>query len=95
MRVRFTHQAERQYLEALQYINTKNPAGAETVQHRAEAVVELMREHPHSGHAIPEFPELPHRELLAPSYRFFYRIVGETVWIVGVWHTCQLPESPG
>ena len=46
MRVRFTPQAARQYLDGLRTIRTKNPTGAATVQHRAEAVVNLLREHP-------------------------------------------------
>jgi len=94
MRVRFTPQAARQYLDGLRTIRTKNPTGAATVQHRAEAVVNLLREHPHAGHAIPEFPELPHRELPVPPYRFFHRVVDGTVWIVAVWHARQLPERP-
>ncbi|MDZ7801149.1 MAG: type II toxin-antitoxin system RelE/ParE family toxin [Trueperaceae bacterium] len=84
MRVRFTPQAAQQYLDALRNLRTKNAAGASTVQQRTEAVVALLREHPHAGHAIPEFPELPHRELSAPPYRLFYRVVDDTVWIVRV-----------
>ncbi|MDO8963722.1 MAG: type II toxin-antitoxin system RelE/ParE family toxin [Coriobacteriia bacterium] len=95
MRVRFTPQAERQYLEALTYIRDKSPAGAFAVQQRAEAVIAQLRLHPHSGHAIPEFPGLPHRVLPVPPYRFFHRVVDDTVWIVGVWHARQLPEVPG
>ncbi|MHB1342723.1 MAG: type II toxin-antitoxin system RelE/ParE family toxin [Coriobacteriia bacterium] len=94
MRVRFTPQAERQYLGALSHIDAKSPAGALTVMHRAEAVVAQLREYPHSGHVIPEYPDLPHRELPVPPYRFFHRVVDGTVWIVAVWHTRQLPEPP-
>jgi len=94
MRVRFTQQAERQYLEALRYIASRNPAGAVTVMRRAEEVVAQLRAHPHSGHAIPEYPDLPHRELPVPPYRFFYRIIDDTVWIIAVWHARQLPEQP-
>jgi toxin ParE1/3/4 len=92
--VRFTPQAEQQYLGALRYLRTKSPAGAASVQRRAEAVIVQLRKHPHSGHAIPEFPELPHRELPVPPYRLFYRVAGDTVWIVGVWHARQLPDEP-
>lgn len=53
MRVRFTPQADRQYLGVL-----------------------------------------AHRELTVPPYRFFYRVVDDTVWIVAVWHARQLPEEP-
>jgi toxin ParE1/3/4 len=27
-------------------------------------------------------------------YRFFYRVVDDTVWIVAVWHARQLPQEP-
>jgi plasmid stabilization system protein ParE len=93
MRVRFTPQADRQYLGALAYLRAKNPAGALTVMRRAAAVIAQLREHPHSGHAIPGYPDLPHRELPVPPYRFFYRVVGDTVWIVSAWHARQLPEG--
>lgn len=64
------------------------------MQRRAEAVIALLREHPDAGHVVPEFPELPHRELSVAPYRFFYRVVDETVWIVTVWNARQLPEPP-
>ena len=54
----------------------------------------MLREHPHAGHAIPEFPELPHRELSAPPCRVFYRVVDDTVWIVAVWHAWRRPGRP-
>ena len=94
MRVRFTRQADRQYLDALSYICAKNPGGAPTVMRRAEAVIAQLREQPYSGHAIPEYPDMPHRELPVPPYRFFYRIIDDTVWIIAVWHARQLPEPP-
>jgi plasmid stabilization system protein ParE len=94
VRVRFTRQAEQQYLGALRHIRAKSLSGAATVQQRAEAVVAQLRKHPHSGHAIPEFPHLPHRELPVPPLRFFHRVVGDTVWIVGVLHARQLPDRP-
>lgn len=94
MRVRFTRQADRQYLDALSYIRTKNPAGALTVMRRTEAVIAQLREQPYSGHAIPGYPDMPYRELSVPPYRFFYRIIDDTVWVIAVWHARQLPEQP-
>jgi plasmid stabilization system protein ParE len=38
---------------------------------------------------IPEFPELPHREVIVSPYRFFYRVEGKTVWIVTVFQGAQ------
>ena len=94
MQVRFTPQAEQQYLSALRYIRTRSPGGAASIQQQAEAIIAQLRSHPHSGHAIPEFPDLPHRELPVPPYRFFHRVVDDTVWIVAVWHARQLPAEP-
>lgn len=94
MRVRFTPQADRQYLDALRHIHSKSPAGAVTIMLRAEAVITQLSEQPLSGHTIPEFPDLPHRELPVPPYRFFHRVVDGTVWITAVWHSRQLPQEP-
>jgi hypothetical protein len=43
---------------------------------------------------VPEFPDLPHREVVLPPHRFFYRVEGQTAWIVAVWHGAQLPDAP-
>jgi plasmid stabilization system protein ParE len=94
VRVRFTPQAAKQYLDALRKLHAENAAGAATVQQRTEAVVELLREHPNAGHAIAEFPDLPHRELSAPPYRVFYRVASDTVWIVAVVHARRRPDPP-
>ena len=94
MRVRFTPQADEQYLEALRFIRSKSRAGAATLQLGVEALVAQLRDQPYSGHEIPEFPELPHRELPVPPYRFFHRVVDGTVWITAVWHSRQLPDEP-
>jgi plasmid stabilization system protein ParE len=94
MRVRFTPTAEGQYFEALAYLLERSPAAASGLQQRAEAAIAQLSAHPESGHAIPEFPGLPHREIAVEPYRLFHRIVNKTVWIVGVWHGRQLPATP-
>ena len=42
----------------------------------------------------PEIPELPYPEVIVPPYRFFYKVKGNTVWIVAVWYGVQLPKEP-
>jgi toxin ParE1/3/4 len=32
--------------------------------------------------------------MIVKPYRFFYRPVKGTAWIVAVWHGAQLPERP-
>ena len=61
---------------------------------RCEETLRRLENFPESGRKIPEFPELPHRELLVTPYRFFYRISGDIVWIVAVWHDAQIPAPP-
>ena len=53
----------------------------------------MLRKFPQSGRALPEFPDLPFREVIVTPYRFFYRVKGKNVWIVAVWHSAQLPEE--
>jgi plasmid stabilization system protein ParE len=53
-----------------------------------------LERYPKSGRLLPEFPELPFREVIVPPYRFFYRLESKTVWVVAVWHGAQLPGEP-
>lgn len=94
MRVRFTPTARGQFLAALAYIARDRPDAARRFRRRAERVLRHLLRYPRSGRHIPEFPELPHREVVLPPYRFFYRSEGRVLWIVGVWHGAQLPERP-
>ena len=94
MKVRFTPSARNQFLQALAYIRKDDPTAALRLRHRAEAALRRLEEFPESGKVVPEFPDLPYREVIVPPYRFFYRIKGEIVWIVAVWHGAQLPKEP-
>lgn len=94
MKVRFTSPARAQFLSALTYIRRDNPGGALNFRERVETVLRRLEEFPDSGRVVPEFPELPYREVIIAPYRFFYRVKGENVWIVAVWHGAQLPEEP-
>jgi len=93
LKIRFTLSARRQFLEGLEYIRQDNPKAARRFREKAGATLERLREYPESGRSIPEFPELPHREVIVRPYRFFYRVVGKTVWIVAAWHSAQLPSD--
>ena len=94
MKIKFTPSARRQLLEGLEYIRQDGPIAARQFRKTTEAVLSRLNEFPESGRAIPEFPELPHPEVIVRPYRFFYRVVGKTVWIVAVWHSAQLPAGP-
>jgi len=95
VRVRFTPSARAQFLSALAYIRRDKPSAANRFRDRAETVLRRLEDFPESGRVVPEFPELPYREVIISPYRFFYRIKGDVVWIVAVWHGAQLPKEPG
>lgn len=94
MRIRFTPSARLQFLAAVEYIRRDNPSAAARFRKRVEKSIRRLSRYPNSGRVLPEFPELPYRELVVTPYRFFYRIEGKTVWIVAVWHGAQLPHAP-
>lgn len=53
---------------------------------------ELLQEFPESGRHLPEFPSLPHRELLRGNYRIIYRYIPDenSVKIITVFHGSRL-----
>ena len=91
MKVRFTPSARTQFLSAISYIRQDKPSAAVSFRDRAEKILRRLEDFPESGRIIPEFPELPYREVIIPPYRFFYKIKADAVWIVAVWHGAQLP----
>jgi len=94
VKVKFTPSARAQFLSALSYIRKDKPSAAVSFRNRAEKILRRLEDFPESGRIIPEFPELPYREVVISPYRFFYRTKNNIVWIVAVWHGAQLPKEP-
>ena len=94
MKIRFANTARISLHTAINFIHQDNPAAATNFLERVEKTLRRLEKYPESGRQIPEFPELPYRELLILPYRFFYRIDGKTIFIVAVWPTAQIPTEP-
>jgi len=94
VKIIFTPSARNQFLSALSYIRRDKPSAAVNFRNKTEAILRRLETLPESGRIIPEFPELPYREVLVPPYRFFYKTKGDIGWIVAVWHGAQLPKEP-
>jgi toxin ParE1/3/4 len=94
VKVSFAPAARKEFLTALAYIREDNPLAARRFRERTEKVLSRLEEFPESGRVIPEFPELPYREVMISPYRFFFRLTEENIWIVAVWHMAQLAEEP-
>jgi plasmid stabilization system protein ParE len=93
VKIRFTSSARTQFLAAIAYIFRENATAADAFRRRAERALLRLQRFPRSGRILPEFPDLPFREVIVPPYRFFYRIEEKTIWVVAVWHGAQLPEE--
>ena len=94
MIIQFTPSAREQFLSALSYTRKDKPSAAVNFRNRAEKVLRRLEDFPESGRLIPEFPDLPFREVIVSPYRFFYKCKNDVVWIVAVWHGAQLPKKP-
>ena len=94
MRVHFTPTGRAQFLAAIAYIRRENPTAAARFRQRAEQALRRLEQFPESGRMVPEFPDLPYREVIVLPYRFFYRIKEATVWVVVVWHGAKPLEEP-
>jgi len=94
VKVKFTPSAKTQFLSALSYIRKDKPSAAINFRNRSEKILRRLEDFPESGRIIPEFPELPYREVIISPYRFFYKIKDDVVWIVAVWHGAQFPKGP-
>jgi toxin ParE1/3/4 len=94
LRILFTPTGRRQFLEAIAYLHRDNPSAAANFRRKAEEKLSRLKQFPDSGRILPEFLDLPFREVIVKPYRFFYRVKDKTVWIVAVWHGAQLPAEP-
>jgi toxin ParE1/3/4 len=94
MKVQFTPSARLQFLDAITYIYQDNPSAAIAFRDKSGKILLRLRKFPRFGRILPEFPDLPFREVIIPPYRFFYTIKANVVWIVAVWYSAQLPKEP-
>lgn len=94
MKVEFTPSGRSQFLEAISYIRQDNPRAALKFRKESERALRRLTRFPESGRRIPEFPDLPYREVIVAPYRFFYRREGGTIWVVACWHGAQLAQDP-
>ena len=94
MIVRFTPAARAQLLAAAAYIHSDRPSSAREFRKRVDSALRQLVDFPESGRVVPEFDALGFREALVDSYRLFYRVQDDVVWVVGVWHDAQIPDEP-
>ena len=69
------------------------PSAAAQFRRRAEKELRRLEQFPDFGRVISVYPDLPYRKAVVAHYRFFYRVKGKTVLIVGIWHSAQVPRK--
>jgi toxin ParE1/3/4 len=94
MNLRFSAPAEAAYAAAFFYLFERSPTAALRFEQEVERAFDRVGRHPNLGHYIPEYPAAPYKEIIVLSHRFFYRVVKQTIWVVGVWHGAQIPAEP-
>ena len=94
MLVRFTPAADAELLAVIAHIGADSPSAAVAFRDKALHTLSRLRDFPDSGRTLPEYPALPFREVFVAPYRLFYRVKGNIVWIVAVWHGAQLVGRP-
>jgi toxin ParE1/3/4 len=94
VKVRFTPSGRMQFLTAIACIQRDDPQAALKFRNRAEHVLRRLLRFPESGRLVPEFQDLPFREVVVPPYRFFYRRKGNVIWVVAACHGAQIPKAP-
>jgi toxin ParE1/3/4 len=67
-----------------EYIALDNPAAAGVLVERVFARVGQLERFPKSGKRPPELRRTPYREVVVPPCRIFYRVDGDTVFILHV-----------
>lgn len=94
MKLLFTPVGREQFLAAITYIHRDNQDAAKAFRKKAEKVLKRLLAFPKSGRLLPEFPDLPYREVIVAPYRFFYLVTETVIWVVAVWHSARLPDEP-
>jgi toxin ParE1/3/4 len=89
-RLRFTLPAAKQIARVLEYIDERNPQGADKVEDRIQQMMHLLLEHPYAG--SPTSRPGMRRIVVSPyPYAIYYRASEEEIVIHGVRHTARRP----
>lgn len=94
MRVLFTPSGRSNFLAAITFIDSEDASAAASFHKKAEKALLRLKKFPGSGTPLPEFPDLPFREVAVAPCRFIFRVKQKTVWIVAVWRGARLPKKP-
>jgi len=88
--VRWTPQAADDLEAVADFIATDSPYYAKLFTMDVLAAVERLADFPNSGRVVPELKDPAIREILFGSYRIVYRVKGDVVELLTVYHGARL-----
>lgn len=97
MKIDFTPTARARLREITRYLAGVNPLAAQKRLAEMDRAASRLARFPRLGHRVPEFADLPIRQLIIHHpYRLFFVLdeARQTVWVVDVWHGAELPSRP-
>jgi plasmid stabilization system protein ParE len=77
--------------EVLDYIEARSPSGAENVKRRLQSVIDLLADHPNSGHITTSKGNIRRFVVNPYPYVIFYRADATSIVIHGVRHAARRP----
>lgn len=84
---RFTDAARWQLRAAIESVRRRDPGEAAGLLRDVRLLVRDTSALEARGAPLPEFAELPHREVRVGGHRIFFRAENKTLWIAGIWRT--------
>jgi toxin ParE1/3/4 len=91
MKVRYTRRALGDIKSIYSYIEPDNPKAARAVEIVIRQTAELLSNFPHLGVKTARSPEFRGIKAGRYSYRIYYRIRGDEIWIVHIRHMARRP----
>lgn len=82
MRISFTMTARDSFLDALVGLMAQSHGAAESFRDRVESALTALADGTATEQEVPRERSM---DYLGKAYRFYYRVRGETLWILAVW----------
>lgn len=90
MRIRFTRRAFEDRERIFEYLSERSQVGATNVMARIRTAIDLLAQHPESGHRT-DFEDVRVAFVGRYSYKIFYRVRDEAIEILHIRHTSRRP----
>ena len=84
MKLKFTHNANRDLVRVREFISQKDPLAAERISQRLYRSIEKLTDQPRMGFNVEELPAV--RDLVAGDYIVRYTVMAQTLLILRIRH---------